>query len=59
MPPVYELTKFEVPEAWPVDTGWGQSKGVSCPNCGGRDYPLKDGVNKCELCGMLYKVSGE
>jgi len=48
----YQLTKFEnIPWNRPGVGDWD----IRCPNCGGRLPEPKEGVQKCQLCGMLYR----
>ena len=30
--------------------------GWCCPYCGGRNYPQKPNLDKCQLCGQPYYV---
>ena len=37
---------------------YGESSGVVCPYCGGREYPFGTGgkLVKCSYCGNVYQI---
>jgi len=47
----------EVKVAREIIGGFGECRGVVCPECGGREYPLGTrGCAKCSYCGNVYEI---